>query len=591
MATKRLSLIIPFAFSILALFAFSRVSGWLNHDSVHGGFGFHLRESAHSLGIDFVHEISRLDPKIKNTAPMIVRLAGGASVAVCDFNNDGWPDLYVANSQFGTKNRLYINHEGKRFEDVAEKAGVADLNLPDKGVSTGAACADYDNDGNEDLLVHRWGHLELFRNNGDGTFTNVTSRAGLDKDWIYASGATWWDFNRDGCLDLYVGAYYRPEYNLWNLNTTRIYTDDFERARNGGRNKLYEQVKDNGRCTGTFQEASQKYGIDDPGWTLAVGAADLDGNGFPDLYVANDFGPDSLFLNLDGSHFKKLVERHGIGDDTKKGMNVAFGDFNNSGRLSIYVTNITEPGFLVEGNMLWENLGNGKFRDVAWNVGAAECGWAWGAVFGDLNNDGHVDIYAVNGMVSGAPNTEYWYDLFTMSVGINLIIEDLGTWPPMGDKSFSGHQRPCVFLNSGDGVFRDVASKAGVNERFDGRGVALADLDRNGTLDVIVANQNGPLLVYLNSVEPERKWIQFRLKGTKSNRSAIGTQVTLYWNNQKQVQVLDGGGGYTGHSEKLLHFGLGKDPKLDRAEIRWPSGKVQTLRDLEPNKLHVVEEP
>jgi len=181
--------------------------------------------------------------------------------------------------------------------------------------------------------------------------------------------------------------------------------------------------------------------------------------------------------------------------------------------------------------------------------------------------------------------------LFTMSVGINLILEDAATWPSMDSKSWSGYQRSCVFLNDGRGRFRDVAEKVGATDLYDGRGVAFADLDRDGTLDVIVANNKGPLLVYLNRVDPSRKWIQFRLRGTKSNRSAIGAQVTLHWNNQMQVQVLDGGGGYSGHSEKLIHFGLGENPKLDHAEIRWPSGKMQVLRQLEPNKLYAVEEP
>jgi enediyne biosynthesis protein E4 len=589
MSRKRLILLVLFSGFVLSLFAAPRVTSWIHQGDPGGQYGFQLEESAHSLGIDFIHEVSPFDPKIKNITPWIQGMEG-ASVTVCDFDNDGWPDIYVTNNRIGSMNRLYMNRGGKRFEEVAEKAGVADVNRAGTGISTGATCADYNNDGYEDLLVSKWGNLELFRNNGDGTFTKVTHEAGLG-EWIYASDAIWWDFNRDGCLDIYVGAYWRAEHNLWHLDTTRIMQDDIDISRNGGRNKLYEQMKSGDRCSGTFKEVSQQYGVDDSGWTLAVGAADLNGKGFPDLYVANDYGPDSLFLNIDGSHFKKLTERRGIGDDTKKGMNVAFGDFKNSGRLGIYVTNITEPGYLVEGNMLWENLGNGRFRDVAWSVGAADCGWAWGAVFGDLNNDGYLDIYCANGMVSANPKTEYWYDLFTMSVGINLILEDAATWPSMDSKSWSGYQRSCVFLNDGRGRFRDVAEKVGATDLYDGRGVALADLDRNGTLDVIVANLKGPLLVYLNRVDPSRKWIQFRLQGTKSNRSAIGAQVTVHWNNQMQVQVLDGGGGYSSHSEKLLHFGLGENPKLDHAEIRWPSGKIQVLRQLEPNKLYVVEEP
>ena len=161
----------------------------------------------------------------------------------------------------------------------------------------------------------------------------------------------------------------------------------------------------------------------------------------------------------------------------------------------------------------------------------------------------------------------------------------------MRDKSWSGYQRSRVFLNDGRGRFQDVAAAVGALDRYDGRGVATADLDRNGTVDVIVANNKGPLVIYLNRVAPSREWIQFRLRGTRSNRSAIGAQVTLHWNDQKQVQVLNGGGGYTGKSEKLLHFGLGEHPQLHHAEIRWPSGQIQVLRDLEPRKSYVVEEP
>ncbi|MFQ5684741.1 MAG: FG-GAP-like repeat-containing protein [Candidatus Binatia bacterium] len=584
MTRKRLVLLGLLLTSILLLFVVPRVYRRMDGSGNGEVFGFQLQESAHSLGIEFVHEISRLDPKIANVTPMIAGFSG-ASVSIADVNNDGWPDLYVTNSRIGSKNRLYVNRDGTVFDEEAVRAGVADVNRPGTGVSTGSAWADYDNDGHEDLLLVKWGNPELFRNNGDGTFTRVTQEARL-RPWIYASDAIWWDFNRDGCLDIYMAAYFRPEHNLWNLDTTRILQEDFEQSRNGGRNQLYE-----GHCDGTFKEVSEKYGLDDPGWTFAVGAADLDGNGFPDLYVANDFGPDALFLNIDGSHFERVVERHGIGDDTKKGMNVDFGDFRNSGRLGIYVTNITEPGFLVEGNMLWENLGSGHFREVAWKVGAADGGWGWGAQFGDLNNDGYVDIYAVNGMVSAGPKDEYWYDLTNMSIGVNLIIEDAATWPAMKHRSFSGYQRARVFLNDGKGRFRDVADKVGVKDRFDGRTAALADLDRNGTLDVIVANQRGPLLAYLNHVDSKRKWIQFRLKGTESNRSAIGAEVTLYWNDQKQVQVINGGNGYGGHSERLLHFGLGENPKVHRAEIQWPSGKMQVLRGLESNKLHVVVEP
>jgi hypothetical protein len=575
---------------VLSVFAVPRVTSWLHAGELAGEYSFRFEESARALGIDFVHEVTPPDPKIDNLRPWFQGVVT-ASAAVCDVNADGWPDIYVTNSAFGSRNRLYINRGGTAFDEVAGRAGIADVNQPGTGVSTGAACADYDNDGHEDLLVHKYGHPELFRNRGDGTFARVTRAAGLGASWVNANDAIWWDYNRDGCLDIYIPAYYRPEHNLWQVDATRILQDDFNRSRNAGRNEFYVHARTGDRCSGTFTEAAQRYGLDDPGWSFAAGAADLDADGFPDLYVANDFGPDVLFLNVAGTRFQKVVQRYGIGHDTKKGMSVAFGDFNNTGRLGIYVSNITEPGYLVEGNMLWENLGDGRFRDVAWKTGVADGGWAWGSLFGDFNNDGHADIYCTNGFVTAKPNAEYWYDMFTMAVNSAWFIEDAATYPPMEDKSWSGHQPSRVFLNNGRARFRDVALAVGATDRYDGRGVATADLDRNGTLDVIVGNTKGPLLVYLNRVAPGREWIQFRLKGTRSNRSALGAHVTLRWNDQRQVQVVDGGGGFSGYSEKLAHFGLGENPTLDRAEIRWPSGQVQVLRDLEPRQSYVVEEP
>jgi hypothetical protein len=576
-------MLMPFLLLGVSPFAYIHFADGTNQGDGAAEFGSSLTESAQFLKIKFIHEGPEFDPIIKNVMPWMASL--GASAAIADINNDGWPDVYVTNSRIGSKNRLYLNRGGGTFEEVAEKAGVADVNRQDTGVSMGAAWGDCDNNGYEDLLLFKWGYLELFRNDGDGTFARVTREAGLG-DWIYANDAIWWDFNRDGCLDIYVAAYFRPEHNLWHLDTTRILHNDFERSQNAGRNKLYEN-----QCNGTFKEVSQRYGLDDPGWSLSVGAADLDGNGWSDLYVANDFGPDSLFLNRDGSHFKRLIDRHGIGDDTKKGMNVAFGDFNNSGRLSIYVTNITKRGFLLEGNMLWENLGHGQFREVAWQVGAADGGWGWGGQFGDLNNDGHLDIYTVNGFISADRKTEYWYELGTMATSASFIVEDAKNWPPIGNRSLSGHEHSRIFLNDGKGRFREVAQAVGSRDTHDGRAVSLADLDNNGSLDVVVANQRGPLLVYLNRVDPGRKWIQFWLRGTKTNRSAIGSRVTLYWDDQRQVQEVDGGSGFAGHSDKRLHFGLGENPTIHRAEIRWLSGKVQVLTSLEPNRLYSIEEP
>ncbi|HEY6181475.1 MAG TPA: ASPIC/UnbV domain-containing protein, partial [Terriglobales bacterium] len=308
-----------------------------------------------------------------------------------------------------------------------------------------------------------------------------------------------------------------------------------------------------------------------------------------------DYGVSELFFN-EGSHFREVGQQTGIGFAPKSGMNASFGDVFNRGNLAVYVSNISEDGVLIQGNNLWVpkegTSGNGlQYENLARDLGIELGGWSFGAQFGDFNNDGTLDLYVANGYVSLDRNKNYWYDFSKIAGGNSIIIDDAKNWPPMEGRSLSGYQHKKVWLNDGAGKFVDVAQAVGVRDVYDGRSVALVDLWNRGVLDMVVANQRGPLLVYKNTVTPENKWIDFDLEGTASNRSAIGAQVTIFWNGQEQLQVISGGNGFCSENQRRLHFGLGKDPKLEKAVIRWPSGKMQTLDKPAPNQVLKIKEP
>ncbi len=305
--------------------------------------GFHLQEVSHAAGIDFVHQAPALDAKLAHIMPEVASM--GASVSVVDFDRDGWPDLYVTNSAIGSRNRLYRNMHDGTFKDVAGELGVADVNQSGTGVSMGAVWGDYDNDGYEDLFLIKWGRPELFHNDQGRGFHRVSEAA--FPPWINANTAVWFDYDGDGLLDLFVGGYYPEDVDLWHLTTTKMMPDSFEYANNGGRKYLFHNLGD-----GKFEEVSAKVGIDSRRWALAAAAADLRGTGHPDLFVANDYGVSELYLN-DGKRFEEAGKRTGVGFAPKSGMNVSFGDIFNQGRYSIYVSNISEDGVLIQGNNLW----------------------------------------------------------------------------------------------------------------------------------------------------------------------------------------------------------------------------------------------
>ena len=550
-------------------------------------YGFHLEEVSKQIGIDFTHRAPQLDAKLGHIMPQVASM--GAAVSVVDFDRDGWQDLYVTNSGEGSRNALFRNNGDGSFADVAESLGVADVNRAETGVSMGAVWGDYDNDGFEDLFLYKWGRPELFHNDGGKSFTRVTAAANLPA-WVNANTALWFDYDRDGRLDLFLGGYYPEDVNLWRLTTTKIMPESFEYARNGGRKYLLRN-----RGDGAFEDVTERVGIDTRRWALAASAADLRGTGYPDLFIANDYGVAELFLNEGGKRFRDAGEQTGVGFAPKSGMNVAFGDILNRGSFAVYVTNISEEGVLIQGNNLWvprEGAGGDalKYDNLASDMGVELGGWSFGAQFGDLNNDGALDLYLTNGYVSLERGTNYWYDFTKIAGGNSTIIADAANWPPMRNRSLSGFQPKRVWVNDGAGKFTDVAQVVGARDTFDGRAVVLVDLWNRGALDVVVANQRGPLLVYKNTVAPGHDWVAFELEGAESNRSAVGAQVRVRWAGQEQVQEVSGGTGFCAQNQRRLHFGLGRGARVERAEIRWPSGKVQTIEAPEVGKVHRVKE-
>ena len=552
-------------------------------------YGFALQESSVQAGVKFVHRAPELDAKLNHIMPQVASM--GAGVAVGDFNRDGFDDFYVTNSGPGSLNHLYQNNGKGRFTDVAAQMGVADLNKG-RGACMGAVWGDYDNDGYEDLLIYKWGRPLLFHNDAGKGFSEVKN-TGLP-DWVNANNAIWFDYNRDGKLDLFIGGYYPENVDLWNLKDTKMMPDSFEYAQNGGRKYLLR-----GRGDGTFEDVTDAMGLKSRRWSLAAAAADLRGTGYPDLFIANDYGVAELWANQSGKKFVEIGRQTGVGYAPKSGMNAAFGDVTNSGQFAVYVSNISEEGVLLQGNNLWVpqpgSKGDGiKYANLAREMGVELGGWSFGAQFGDFNNDGNLDIFLTNGYVSGDKDKSYWYDYSKIAGGNSSIISDAHNWPPMTGRSLSGYQAKHLWINDGASHFTEVAQAVGATDRLDGRAVALADFKNDGALDILEANQRGPLQLYRNQVAPNRAWIELSLEGTTSNRSAIGAQVTLFWKNasgtQQQLQEISGGSGFCAQNSRRLHFGLGENAQLEKAEIRWPSGQQQTVTALKMGEINAIKE-
>ncbi len=551
-------------------------------------YGFFLEDITQFIGVDFVHRRATVDEKLHHILPQISSV--GASVTIVDFNNNGLNDIFLTNSEFGEMNALYQNLGDGTFIDVAQEMGIADLNIPGLGASMGAIWGDYNNSGYEDLFLYRWGRPELFRNENGQGFTRVTEQAGLPEH-INANTAIWLDYNRNGYLDLFIGGYYHEDVNLFELASTHMMPDSYEFATNGGLNYLFENQGD-----GTFVDVSEQVGLHaSRRWTLASAAADINDSGFPDIILANDYGVDEIFINRNGEYFFNTGQEAGLGFIPKSGMSVAIGDVMNQNSFAIYITNISEAGVLMQGNNLWvptrQRSGDiPRFRNVAGNMGVEIGEWGYAGQFIDLNNNGNLDLYLANGYVSDEPDTDYWYDYARVVGGNRAVIIDANNWPPMNNRTFSGYQTNKIWLNDGAGRFREVARSVGGDLNLDSRSVAYADLFGTGAMDLIVANQNQPVVIYRNHVTPDHNWIGFKLEGTKSNRSAIGATVILHREGTSTRKFVSGGDAFSSQSQRAVHFGLGTEDSIRSVEIRWPSGTVQTIDGLELNQYHKIVE-
>jgi hypothetical protein len=503
----------------------------------------------------------------------------GASVAVADFDGDGYDDIFITDSCESGRNRLYRNNHNLTFTDVAEQAGVADGNDA-QNATADALWLDFNNDGRPDLFVVRFGHSQLFENIGHGKFKNVTKEAGLDR-YMNAIKAIAFDYDHDGYVDLFVGSYFQP-VNLFSPQTPRFFPESFETANNGGGVTVFRN-----RGNGTFEDVTEQVGMKQSGWTLDLGHGDADNDGWDDLYVACDFGTDRFFHNLGNGTFKDITES-AIGFDTKKGMNADWGDYDNDGLLDLYVTNITDD-YMREGNFLWHNNGNLTFTDVSRETGTSDTGWGWGAKFFDYDNDGWLDLYVMNGWVS-AGKESYVPEIFSMIMRPRVDFADVRNWPPMGNKSLSGYEKKRLFHNEHGQIFKDEATRHGMDSTKDGRGVAVADFDNDGRLDVIAANADSEPILYRNVMPAGAHWVDFLLEGTRSNRAGVGAQVRILAGGKKYFSFVNGGNSFAGQSSRRVHFGLAKTESLESVEVRWPSGLTERFQHLGVDQLHNIRE-
>jgi hypothetical protein len=519
-----------------------------------------------SSGIRFEHVVS---PEKKY---LIESMSGG--VLLLDYDGDGWLDIYFTNAPtvemalHGEKARsaLYRNNHDGTFSDVTERAGVG---YPCWAM--GGAVADYNNDGWPDILVTCAEGVVLYRNNRDGTFTDVSRQAGLnDRRW--ATGAAFADYDGDGFADLMITRY--VDFDLHNLPKFGVgATCHFRgipvqcgpRGLKGVGDSLYHN---NGN--GTFAEVSSAAGVEDRAGYYGLGVvwSDFNDDGRPDLFVADDSTPNYLYRNDGNGHFTDVSFLSGTavsGDGGEMaGMGVAVCDYNHSGRFSIHVTNFED-----QYNSLYRNNGGLDFSDVARASGIADATvpyLGWGTACTDFDNDGWPDIFAVNGHVY-----------------------------PQVDSFKAGakyRERKLVFRNRHDGTFEDLSGLAGTALAVaqPSRGAAFGDLDNDGKVDVVVENIDGAPMILRNTGAEGPHWIGFQLTGAKSNRLAIGARVKVMSESLTQVAEVRSGGSYLSQNDLRVHFGLGSARSVDTVEIRWPSGRVETLRNLKPDAYYRVRE-
>jgi hypothetical protein len=487
----------------------------------------------------------------------------GAGVAWLDYDKDGWMDLYVVQSgpfpedgSLRARDRLYRNENGK-FTDVTEKAG-----LKDTAYGMGAIAGDYDNNGLTDLFVTNFGRNILYRNGGDGTFTDVTEKAGAaGSGW--STSAAFADFDGDGDLDLFV-----VRYLDYSVEKNYFCGDPVKGKRDYCHPSLYPPIgnllfRNNG--DGTFTDVTAGSGIERAlGKGLGVVVADLDGDGKPDVYVANDTTMNFLFRNLGGMKFEdvSLISGAGVNSAGRAfgGMGVSAADMDGDGRADLMVAN-----FEAEPNSLYRNLGDGVFEDASAVSGFGPPAFNFSG-FGlnpfDAANAGRLDVFIANGHVLESPKMQ----------GVTYA------------------ERPFLMWNDGKGKFRERGCGDPFRRELVGRGSAVADYDNDGDIDIAVSNSGGPLELLRNRGGSGNGWIGLVLKGSKSNRLGIGARVTLETELSRQVREVKAGDSYLSSSDPRVHFGLGKAKEIRRLEVRWPSGIVQTVGDAKRGRYQTVEE-
>lgn len=600
-----------------------------------------LEASRIGLGTEMSDMLERVDPRVRHISKWV--LSVGDAVAAGDFDGDGLLDLYLSNPLKRDEDRaaLYRNLGDFRFERVKVPALERfATNYKDDGLAGSATFVDYDGDGDEDLAIGvAFGPSRLLRNllreTGRPDFEDVTEAVGLTAHSV-SLGVTFLDYDRDGRLDLYVAnalTTHLPDYtkptplNLFKLpepeypgdrRMFRFMHDGWHNATNGGLNALYR-----GREGGTFEKQDMRaLGMPETHWSLAVSTVDLNHDGWTDLYVANDFGPDDVYLNEAGRHFRHVVgQRFGeIGKDTYKGMNASVADFDRNGYLDVYISNV-HHSLQAEGSLLWmvgPGEGDGfvpSFHDEATFRGALnERRFGWGAAAGDLDNDGWPDIVQANGMVDDrldrrlpdGARKDYWYVNHKLMQSGPDFHTYADKWGDIRGRTIYPDEARRAYLNLGDekpGHFVDVARELGIDDPDNSRGVLMADLDNDGDLDLVITNQHGPVSVYRNTLRREAgapvagaNFVGLRLvgDGQHTSRAAVGTRVVVsYVENGRTVeQVREVGlmGGFSASADPRLHFGLGRHAGPVTATIHWYGGEVQTL-SLEPNRYHEVRQP
>jgi len=499
-------------------------------------------------------------------------MCGG--VAVIDYDNDGGPDIFLVNGSTleefkagkSPASKLYHNNHDGTFTDVTEKAGLAH-----RGWCFGAAVGDYDNDGWDDLYITCLTGSFLYKNNGDGTFKDVTAQAGVGNPGRWGTSAAFGDYDRDGHLDLYVTNYVDldlnnlPEFGSTPFCKYRgIAVSCGPRGLAGSRDRLYHNNGD-----GTFTDVTEAMKIDAGSYYgLGVIWADYDGDGWPDIYVANDSSPSLLYHNNQGKSFTEVAITAGVAYSSdgreQAGMGVDFGDYDNDGWPDLVKTNFSD-----DANNLYHNNGDGTFDDHAGVAGFGAVSvpfLGFGVRFLDYDNDGWKDIFVANGHVN----------------------------PQVDEHAFgiTYAQRALLFHNLRDGRFEEVGLRAGpaVRQRRVSRGLAVADFNNDGALGVLISNLDGSPTLLRNVLKPRGHWLRLKLVGTRSNRDAYGARVEIVSGGLKQVDEVRANSSFLSASDSRLHFGLGAATRVDQVVIRWPSGLVEKLGQLPVDEELVIRE-